>query len=147
MKIPVDMSWHLAWLWSALLVAPAFAQQIVPADGLGATFAQPQSTVTLQVVVQDSQGNPLGGQSVLFIAPAAGPGGEFTPGRADTQARVVTGNDGTAALPFYTNNLAGPFMVSAWLEGTAAATPFAISTTTSSAPAPDPSVSLHAELD
>src|SRR5260370_10257200 len=146
MKIPVDMSWHLAWLWSALLVAPAFAQQIVPADGLGATFAQPQSTVTLQVVVQDSQGNPLGGQSVLFIAPAAGPGGEFTPGRADTQARVVTGNDGTAALPFYTNNLSDPVMVSAWLEGTAAVTHFAITTTPSTPPAPAPPRSFPALL-
>src|SRR2546430_340468 len=124
MKIPVDVSRRLAWLWSVLLVVPGVAQQIVPADGLGATFAQPQSTVNLQVVVQDSLGNPLSGQSVLFIAPATGPGGEFTPGRADTQARVVTGNDGRVAVPFYTNNLAGPFMVSAWLEGTASATHF-----------------------
>src|SRR5260370_20006175 len=90
MRIPVAVSRSFAWLWSALLVAPVFAQQIVPADGLGATFAQPQSTVNLQAVVQDSQGNPLSGQSVLFIAPATGPGGEFTPGRADTQARVVS---------------------------------------------------------
>jgi hypothetical protein len=59
MKIPVAVSRPFAWLWTALLIAPVFAQQIVLADGLGATFAQPQSTVNLQVVVQDSQGNPL----------------------------------------------------------------------------------------
>src|SRR5260370_26146881 len=111
MKIPVAVSRSLAWLWSALLVAPVFAQQIAPADGLGATFAQPQSTVTLQVVVQDSQGKPLGGQSVLFISPASGPGGEFTPGRADTQARVITGNDGTAAVAFYPHHLPLRLMV------------------------------------
>ncbi len=147
MKIPVAVSRPFAWLWSALLIAPVFAQQIAPADGLGATFAQPQSTVNLQVVVQDSQGNPLSGQSVLFIAPATGPGGEFTPGPGDTQARVVTGNDGTAAAAFYTNNLAGPCMVSAWLEGTAAVTHFAISTTASTPPALTPSVWFQAVRD
>src|SRR5260370_17067350 len=90
MRIPIAVSRSLAWLWSALLVAPVFAQQIVPADGLGATFAQPQSTVTLQVVLQDSQGNPLRGQSVLFIAPSSRPCGEFTPCPADTHPHFLT---------------------------------------------------------
>ena len=134
-------------LFASFLLSSAVAQQVAPSDGVGATFTTPVSTVTLQVLVTDSAGQPQPGASVLFVAPPSGPGGEFTPGTGDTQTRAATGDDGIATAQFYTNSLSGPYMVSAWVEGTSAMTHLAITNTTLPPPALDARTALQAVRD
>src|SRR5579864_2282270 len=122
---------------ASVLTGAVQAQRIFPVDGGNAAFTSPMSSVTIQAAVWDDSGQPVPGASVIFIAPGNGPTGEFTQGVGDRQTRVVTDATGVASATMYTNATAGPFLVSAWIEGTESATHIAVSNANSPAPVLD----------
>lgn len=81
----------------------------------GTTFATP-----LQVLVKDSCGHPLEGNSVTFSAPNSGASGSFQLGNNTTSpsVTVLTGADGLATSPpLKANSQAGNFNVTASVTG------------------------------
>jgi adhesin/invasin len=87
---------------------------------VAATFGTPQATTVstlfplpLTVQVEDIAGNPVGGASVTFTAPASGPSGTFS-----APASVTTDINGNAAAPPLTaNSTEGSFAVTASVAG------------------------------
>ncbi len=79
----------------------------------------------------DAAGNPVGGTSVLFNAPASGASGIFT---ADSlnQINVTSGSDGLASAQFKANAIVGSYSVTATV-GTISATFFLTNTATAGA--------------
>ncbi len=113
-------------------------------DG-AASWRPVNSDVRLRVAVTGADGQAAAGQAVLFVAPDQGPSGSLAAPGADPSGailRVVTGPDGVAEAQLHTNGIAGPFLVSAWLEGTQQAIHFAISNAAFSSPPLDPDTAM-----
>jgi Bacterial Ig-like domain (group 1) len=92
-------------------VTPGIPSTILPTGGT------PQSTLVstafpeaLQATVTDSEGNPVSGATVIFLAPLAGAGGAFA---GATTATVVTDQQGRAAVAITANTTAGTYTVTA----------------------------------
>jgi adhesin/invasin len=86
-----------------------------------ATALQPFST-PLQAQVRDISGNPVGGVTVTFSAPASDPTGTFS-----GPATVTTDGNGVATAPTLTaNNTPGTFAVTATAAGVAAPATFTL---------------------
>jgi len=106
-------------LCQMLALQPGWAQanqsgnmRIVVVQGANARNTLQQiSPQPLVVRVEDGSSQPMGGVSVTFTAPVAGPGGIF---ENDTQTiRVTTGADGVAtAGPYRPNAVPGAYMIS-----------------------------------
>jgi hypothetical protein len=97
-------------------------------DSLNGRILTPQSETRLEVVVTDRNGNPLTDVGVLFVAPESGPGGSFRgamPAGA-TFFRTRTNPSGVASATFVANAMRGVYLVDAIVEGTEAATSFAM---------------------
>jgi hypothetical protein len=85
-------------------------------------------SLPLTAIVKDAGGNPVSGASVIFTAPASGPGGTFVNGMS-TAASVLTDASGTAVSPQFTAKaLAGQYNVTA-SSGTATSANFAMTNT------------------
>jgi hypothetical protein len=77
---------------------------------VGGPFAMP-----LTVTVTNASGNPVADISVIFAAPASGPGGSFN---GSLTATVATDANGVAVAPAFTaNTLAGNYTVTATASG------------------------------
>jgi hypothetical protein len=88
----------------------------------------PQSESRLEVLVTDRSGRPLRDTTVLFLAPESGAGGSFkeaTPA-GTTFFRTRTNRSGIATTTFVANAIRGVYLVEAIVEGTEAATTFAM---------------------
>jgi hypothetical protein len=105
-------------LCQLLLLQPAFAQTgaqagmrivIVRGDRAKNVIQQiPPEALTVRV--EDTSRRPVDGATVLFTAPANGPGGQFPNG--STTVRVTTNPDGLAtAEGYHPNATAGPYMI------------------------------------
>jgi hypothetical protein len=102
-----------------LALQPVLAQtsqnagmRIVVVQGANArNFIRQISSQPIIVRVEDASSRPLGGVTVSFTAPVAGPGGTF---ENDTQTiRVTTGGDGVASAgPYLPNSVTGSYMIS-----------------------------------
>ena len=85
------------------------------------TFSK-QFPMLLQVQVQDTAGNPVGGANVTFTVPASGPSGVFS-----GPATVTTDINGTAFAPRLTaNGTAGSFAATASVPGTSGVAVFSL---------------------
>jgi uncharacterized protein (TIGR03437 family) len=85
------------------------------------TVGQPFASL-LQAQVTDAAGNPVGGVSVTFTAPASGPSGTFA-----GVATAVTDANGLATAPRLTaNNTVGSFTVTAAVTGVSSQAAFAL---------------------
>src|SRR5260370_1407829 len=106
-------------------------------------LVQANATVTVSVTLTDRQGMPVTGQSVLFVAPARGPGGTFSTG--NTFVRTPTDANGMASTGFTNNATTGVFLIEAFLEGTLSSVtiPFTIA----DAGAPTPALAAGAVRD
>ena len=84
--------------------------------------------VRLAVTVTDENGNAVAGATVVFTAPARGPGGRFsTRGHTSRTARVKTNGNGVAIAPPLTANAkAGGYVVTAGVERTSRRAAFAL---------------------
>lgn len=108
-----------------------------PAASIAATSGTPQSAVInmafaaqLVATVRDEGGNPVGGATVTFTAPAAGARGNFT-GGVNT---AVTNAAGAATSAVFTaNGTAGAYAVSATVPGAPAPASFALTNTAGAA--------------
>jgi hypothetical protein len=97
---------------------------VVGGNGQNTTIGSAFSQV-LQVLVTDSLGNPISGESVTFTAPASGPSGVFS-----KPATVQTNAQGIATAPAFTaNQQIGNFTVTASIPGVAAAATFNLTIT------------------
>jgi hypothetical protein len=88
----------------------------------------PQARETLDVTVTNRSRLPLRDVAVIFIAPESGPSGTFagaTPAGA-SYFRTRTNASGVASATFIANNQPGVYLVDAVIEGTEAATSFAM---------------------
>jgi hypothetical protein len=109
-------------------------------SGAGPTPATSQSAALnsafpsqFQVTVKDAAGNALGGVTVTFLAPAAGPSGTFAGG--STSAPATTNGQGIATAPVFTaNGTPGNYSVVATAAGVGQIVSFSL-TNTSTSPA------------
>jgi len=86
---------------------PATAIQVLSGNGQRADCQTELAPLRARVV--DAQQRPVGGVTVTFTAPAAGPSGTFA-----GPASVITGEDGLAAAPPFTaNSIPGSYTVTA----------------------------------
>lgn len=85
-------------------------------------------SLPLSVRVTDGSGNPVGGVSVTFTAPATGPSGTFPGG---TLSRIVQTDTGGIARAdsFRANTVAGSYDVNATVQGLAGTGTFTLSNT------------------
>jgi hypothetical protein len=120
-----NRSWRLlaVGVCQALLLQPVLAQtsqnanmRIIVVQGANARNTLRQiSAQPIIVRVEDASSKPVGGATVTFTAPVAGPGGIF---ENDTQTiRVTTGADGVASAgPYRANGVEGSYMISVRAE-------------------------------
>jgi len=100
-----------------LVLPPAFSQagaqqlKIVVVEGAGAKNVVQQITAKPLIVrVEDDNGRPIPGATVVFTAPEGGPSGEFANDSPTT--RLITSPEGLAnAGTFHPNALAGPYQI------------------------------------
>ena len=123
---------------SAIGYAPAnttaFVIGAVP-SAIAATGGTPQSAlinspfvVPLSSTVTDSKGNPVGGVTVTFRAPASGPSGTFAGGQGTVTA--TTDSKGVATSPIFTSNgIQGAYTVSALVTGVGQPAVFSLTNT------------------
>jgi hypothetical protein len=83
-------------------------------DGQSVAAGGPFAT-TMQVSVQDGNGNPVQGAVITFTAPNAGPGGTFAGSTLTATATTDAGGKATAT-PFKANSSVGSYSVSATLK-------------------------------
>lgn len=111
----------------------------VLSDTMTADVSSYQSTnvdapfpLALALSVDDSQGNPVSGVPVIFVAPTTGASGTFASG--STSAYVDTDANGVAVAPsFYANATAGGYAIEAYASGYAPAIAFAMTNDAQSA--------------
>jgi len=104
---------------AAVIVSSGSAQYAIG----GAPFAAP-----LVATVKDSDGNPLTGVSVTFLAPASGASGTFA-NSTNTETDVSDANGNVTSTVFTSNTTPGGFTVTATATGTTSAS-FNLSNTT-----------------
>ncbi len=82
--------------------------------------------LNLSVTVDDSSGNPVTDAEVSFVAPASGASGVFS--SSDTSSVLVeTDDSGVAVAPaFVANDIAGGYVIEAYVNGTALVASFAL---------------------
>ena len=96
---------------SSITITAGQPSKIVVSSGspqsakIGALFAQP-----LVALVTDAAGNPVGGVTVLFLAPNSGASGTFTANN-NNQLNATSGNDGLVSAPFRANGTTGSYPV------------------------------------
>jgi streptogramin lyase len=103
-----------------------------PPASITASAGTPQSAMVetafstpLQAMVEDENGDPVSGATVIFSAPFSGAGGSFT-----GNVSVTTNSSGVATAPAFTaNTIAGNYIVTATVAGVSGGATFNLTNT------------------
>ena len=103
---------------------------IVASNGSYGRVLTPGQRTRLGVSVAGPDGAPLGGQTVVFVAPDSGATGAFDAPDplGPNYFRAHTDGSGVASAVFVPNTTLGPYLIDAFLEGTDVTMTFAVTT-------------------
>ncbi|MGI8988155.1 MAG: beta strand repeat-containing protein, partial [Bryobacteraceae bacterium] len=111
-------------------IGPPSAITATPGTTPQSTFIGSPFANALQATVQDASGNPVGGVTVTFAAPASGASGTFAGGGNTATATAPTNASGVATAPTFTANaIVGGYTVNASVAGVAAPAMFNLTNT------------------
>jgi hypothetical protein len=131
-RFTAAVSLAIALLFSTIAAraqqVPATGPRVTVDDSGNGVVATPGEMVRLAVTVAESNGSPLSGATVVFVAPESATAGTFPEavGPDRTFRRSTTSSGGQAETNFVVGNAPGVFVIDAVVEGTSSLATFAI---------------------